>query len=90
MRARRQRRACTHASVQDAKVKQRHHAVVVEIALVEAGGTPASELRLPSAGEFNADMETVMRLCSEHDTPVVGPPLGEDEARAFLKHKSGE
>lgn len=66
------------------------HALDNFLALVEAGGTPAAELRLPAAGEFNADIETIMRLCTEHDTPVVGPPLGEDEARAFLKHKSGE
>lgn len=50
---------------------------------VEALGTPTSEHRLPPPGEFDADGETVVRASAEHGAPIVGPSLGEDEARAY-------
>lgn len=60
------------------------HALDRFLALIEAGGTPAGELRLPRDGEFNSDFEEIGRLCAEYDAPIMGPPLGEAEARAFL------
>lgn len=52
--------------------------------MVQEGGTPAHEHRLPSPGEFNLDLETMTRLVGEHDSDVVGPSLDEDQARALL------
>jgi len=52
--------------------------------LIEAAGTPAPELRLPPAGEFDMDLETLVRLNEEHDSRILGPSLSEDDARAFL------
>ncbi|MGH8963504.1 MAG: cupin domain-containing protein [Jatrophihabitantaceae bacterium] len=54
------------------------------LALIEAAGTPTRELRLPPAGEFDLDLETLVRLNSEHDSRIVGPSFEEDEARSFL------
>jgi hypothetical protein len=51
--------------------------------LVEAAGTPTSERRLPPAGEFDLDMDTLVRLSEEHDSHIVGPSLEEDDAGAF-------
>ncbi|MGH9087095.1 MAG: cupin domain-containing protein [Acidimicrobiales bacterium] len=53
------------------------------LGLVEAAGTPTTELRLPSPGDFDVDLETLVRLSAEHDSRIVGPSLEEDEARAF-------
>jgi len=66
------------------------HALDSFLSLVEAAGTPTSDLRLPCDGEFNADFDLIMRLCAEHNSPIIGPPLSEDEARAFLIRASGE
>jgi mannose-6-phosphate isomerase-like protein (cupin superfamily)/catechol 2,3-dioxygenase-like lactoylglutathione lyase family enzyme len=52
--------------------------------MVQAGGVPATEHRLPPAGEVNLDMETLGRLVEEHDSHVVGGSLEEDDARAAL------
>jgi mannose-6-phosphate isomerase-like protein (cupin superfamily)/catechol 2,3-dioxygenase-like lactoylglutathione lyase family enzyme len=54
------------------------------LALIEAVGTPTRELRLPPAGEFDVDLETLVRLNAEHDSRIVGPSLEEDEARGFV------
>lgn len=59
------------------------------LSLIEALGTPTNDLRLPKEGEFNADPDTVMRMCEEYKTPVMGPPLREDEARNFLLKLTG-
>lgn len=58
--------------------------------LIEAAGTPTSELRLPPEGEFDVDLETLIRLNEEHDSHIVGPSLEEDEARAFVVDGTGE
>jgi glyoxylase I family protein len=50
--------------------------------MVQAGGTPAREHRLPTPGEFNLDLDTMTRLVEEHDSHVVGPSLEEEQARA--------
>jgi quercetin dioxygenase-like cupin family protein len=52
--------------------------------MVQAGGVPAPEHRLPTPGEFNLDLDTMSRLVGEHDSEVVGPSLEEDQARAVL------
>jgi mannose-6-phosphate isomerase-like protein (cupin superfamily)/catechol 2,3-dioxygenase-like lactoylglutathione lyase family enzyme len=52
--------------------------------MVQAGGVPAAEHRLPPAGQVNLDMETLGRLVEEHDSHVVGGSLEDDEARAAL------
>jgi len=57
--------------------------------LIEAAGTPALELRLPPAGEFDMDMETLVRLNEEHDSRIVGPSLEEDDARTVLGADKG-
>ncbi len=54
------------------------------LALIEAVGTPTQELRLPPAGQFDMDLETLVRLNAEHDSRIVGPSLEEDEARAVV------
>lgn len=50
--------------------------------LIEAAGTPTSELQLPPAGEFDLDTETLIRLNEEHDCHIVGPSLEEADVRA--------
>jgi mannose-6-phosphate isomerase-like protein (cupin superfamily) len=65
------------------------HAVDSFLSLVEAAGTPTTEPRLPREGEFDADPDTLMRLFEEHGVSIVGPPLDEDEARAFAAGASG-
>ena len=54
------------------------------LALIEAVGTPTQDLRLPPPGDFDLDLETLVRLNAEHDSRIVGPSLEEDEARALL------
>ena len=66
------------------------HAIDSFLSLVEAAGTPTTDLRLPREDEFNADFDLIMQLCAEHNSPIMGPPLGEDAARAFLMRVSGE
>ena len=58
------------------------------LALIEAVGTPTRELRLPPAGQFDLDLESLVRLNAEHDSRIVGPSLEENEARAFLDGES--
>jgi mannose-6-phosphate isomerase-like protein (cupin superfamily)/catechol 2,3-dioxygenase-like lactoylglutathione lyase family enzyme len=57
--------------------------------LVEAAGTPTNELRLPPAGEFDMNLQELIRLNEEHDSHIVGPSLEEDEARTFLTDSAG-
>lgn len=52
--------------------------------MVQAGGVPATEHRLPPPGQVNLDLDTLSRLVEEHDSHVVGGSLEEDEARAAL------
>jgi hypothetical protein len=52
--------------------------------LVEAAGSPARELKLPPAGEFDVDLETLIQLNADHDSRIVGPSLEEDDTRAFV------
>jgi quercetin dioxygenase-like cupin family protein/catechol 2,3-dioxygenase-like lactoylglutathione lyase family enzyme len=52
--------------------------------MVQAGGTPADQPRLPTRGEFDLDLDTMSRLVNEHDSRVVGPSLEDDQARAFV------
>jgi catechol 2,3-dioxygenase-like lactoylglutathione lyase family enzyme len=54
------------------------------LSFIEAIGTPASDLQLPTEGDPNVDFDTVARLSAEHGSPFVGPSLEDDEARAFL------
>jgi mannose-6-phosphate isomerase-like protein (cupin superfamily)/catechol 2,3-dioxygenase-like lactoylglutathione lyase family enzyme len=54
------------------------------LSLIEAAGTPTTELRLPPEGEFDLDLDTLVRLNEEHDSHIVGPSLPEDEARAAV------
>ncbi|MGH8861805.1 MAG: cupin domain-containing protein [Jatrophihabitantaceae bacterium] len=58
--------------------------------LIEAAGTPTSERRLPPEGDFDVDLETLIRLNDEHDSHIVGPSLPEDEARTFVGDATGE
>lgn len=53
------------------------------LGLIEAAGTPTTDLRLPPPGEFDLDLATLVRLNAEHDSHIVGPSLDEEEARAF-------
>lgn len=57
--------------------------------LIEAAGTPTRERRLPPPGEFDMDLEELIRLNEEHDSHIVGPSLDEDEARTFLGGSTG-
>jgi glyoxylase I family protein len=52
--------------------------------MIQAGGVPATEHRLPPPGQVNLELETLSRLVEEHDSHVVGGSLEEDEARAAL------
>jgi mannose-6-phosphate isomerase-like protein (cupin superfamily)/catechol 2,3-dioxygenase-like lactoylglutathione lyase family enzyme len=51
---------------------------------IESLGTPTAEHRLPPAGEFEADIDTIVRISAEHGSAIVGGSLEEDDARAFL------
>ncbi|MGH8995567.1 MAG: cupin domain-containing protein [Acidimicrobiales bacterium] len=53
------------------------------LGLIEAAGTPTTDLRPPSPGQFDLDLDTLVRINAEHDSHIVGPSLDEDEARAF-------
>ncbi|MGH9095158.1 MAG: cupin domain-containing protein [Acidimicrobiales bacterium] len=54
------------------------------LSLIEDVGTPTDELRLPPPGDFDVDLETLVRLNAEHDSRIVGPSLEEDDARTFV------
>jgi catechol 2,3-dioxygenase-like lactoylglutathione lyase family enzyme len=59
------------------------------LGLIEAAGTPTTDLRLPPPGEFDLDLDTLVRLNAEHDSHIVGSSLDEDEARAFADTRRG-
>jgi glyoxylase I family protein len=52
--------------------------------MVQAGGVPAEEHRLPAPGQVNLDGETLSRLVEEHDSHVVGGSMEESEARSVV------
>ncbi|HET7356855.1 MAG TPA: cupin domain-containing protein [Nocardioidaceae bacterium] len=52
--------------------------------MIQAGGVPAEEHRLPAPGQVNLDLETLSRLVEEHDSHVVGRSMEEDEARVIV------
>jgi quercetin dioxygenase-like cupin family protein/catechol 2,3-dioxygenase-like lactoylglutathione lyase family enzyme len=52
--------------------------------MVQAGGVPAEERRLPVPGQVGLDLPTLSRLVEEHDSHVVGGSMEEDEARAVV------
>ena len=51
---------------------------------IEAVGTPTAEHRIPPAGEFDVDGDTIVRISAEHGAPIVGPSLDDDDARGYL------
>jgi len=51
---------------------------------IESVGTPTSEHRLPPAGQFDVDGDTILRISAEHGAPIVGGSLEEDDARGYL------
>ena len=65
------------------------HNVDSFLPVVEAAGTPTTELRLPREGEFDTDFERLQRVFEEHGVRFVGPPVDEAEARAFAERDSG-
>jgi quercetin dioxygenase-like cupin family protein/catechol 2,3-dioxygenase-like lactoylglutathione lyase family enzyme len=60
------------------------------LSFIEALGTPTSEHRLPPAGHFDLDFETLARSSAEHGAPMVGPSLDEEEARSFAEQARSE
>jgi mannose-6-phosphate isomerase-like protein (cupin superfamily)/catechol 2,3-dioxygenase-like lactoylglutathione lyase family enzyme len=54
------------------------------LALIEAVGTPTRQLTLPPSGEFDVDLDTLVRLNAEHDSRIVGPSLEDADARSFV------
>jgi quercetin dioxygenase-like cupin family protein/catechol 2,3-dioxygenase-like lactoylglutathione lyase family enzyme len=52
---------------------------------IESVGTPTTEHRLPPAGEFDVDGDTIARISAEHGAPIVGGSLDEDDARRYLE-----
>ncbi|HAM03436.1 MAG TPA: hypothetical protein DCQ30_14610 [Acidimicrobiaceae bacterium] len=60
------------------------------LSFIEALGTPTSEHRLPPPGHFELDAETLARASTQHGTPIVGPPLDEEEARVFAGRAAGD
>lgn len=54
------------------------------LGLVEALGVPTDNHRLPPPGQFDVDLDTLVRANEEHDSRIVGPSLEDDEARSFL------
>jgi catechol-2,3-dioxygenase len=57
---------------------------------VEELGTPTTDRRIPPAGQFDMDLESLMRASAEHGAPMVGPSLDEDEAREFVREHRPE
>jgi glyoxylase I family protein len=51
---------------------------------IESVGTATAEHRLPPAGEFDGDGDTIVRISAEHGAPIVGGSLGEDDVRRYL------
>jgi mannose-6-phosphate isomerase-like protein (cupin superfamily)/catechol 2,3-dioxygenase-like lactoylglutathione lyase family enzyme len=58
------------------------------LGFVEAIGTPTQSHRLPASAEFDLDFDVVARVSAEHGSPMVGPSLEEDEARAFAGERA--
>ena len=55
------------------------------LSFIEAVGSPADQLQLPTNGDPAAlDFDTIARLSAEHGSPFVGPSLDDAEARSFL------
>lgn len=54
------------------------------LSFVETLGTPTTEHRLPPPGQFDLDLETLQQASADHGAPMIGPPLGEEEARSYL------
>jgi quercetin dioxygenase-like cupin family protein/catechol 2,3-dioxygenase-like lactoylglutathione lyase family enzyme len=54
------------------------------LSFVESVGTATTEHRLPLAGEFDVDGDTIARISAEHGAPIVGGSLEEDDARRHL------
>jgi quercetin dioxygenase-like cupin family protein/catechol 2,3-dioxygenase-like lactoylglutathione lyase family enzyme len=59
------------------------------LSFVEALGTPTTEHRLPPPEAAEIDGETVVRTSAQHGSPIVGPSLPEDEARAHAAGGNG-
>lgn len=53
------------------------------LSFVEALGRPTTEHTLPPPGAVEVDADTVIRISAEHGSPIIGPSLPEDEARAY-------
>jgi quercetin dioxygenase-like cupin family protein/catechol 2,3-dioxygenase-like lactoylglutathione lyase family enzyme len=53
------------------------------LSFVEALGRPTTEHTLPPEGAVDVDVDTVVRISAEHGSPIIGPSLPEDEARAY-------
>lgn len=53
------------------------------LSFVEELGRPTSEHTLPPPGAVDIDIDTVVRASAEHGSPIIGPSLAEDEARAY-------
>jgi quercetin dioxygenase-like cupin family protein/catechol 2,3-dioxygenase-like lactoylglutathione lyase family enzyme len=53
------------------------------LSFVEALGRPTTEHTLPPPGAGDVDGEAIVRLSAEHGSPIIGPSLPEDEARAY-------
>lgn len=51
---------------------------------IESLGEPTTDRRVPPPGQFDVDGETIVRVSAEHGSPIVGPSLAEDDARAYL------
>lgn len=60
------------------------------LSFIEELGTPTSDHRLPPAGEFDLDFDTLAARSSAHGAPMVGPSLDEEEARSFSQQAAGE
>lgn len=51
---------------------------------IEELGTPTDDRQLPPPGEFDLDLDALMRASAAHGAPMVGPPLDEEQARSAL------
>lgn len=50
---------------------------------IETVGSPTNEHRLPPPGEFDLDIDALMRASADHGAPMIGPSLDEAEARSY-------
>ena len=51
---------------------------------IEAAGSATEERGLPPPGESSLDRDALIRVAAEHDVRILGAPLEEAEARAWL------